>query len=67
MRQCAGKSNRLPSTDPLAQEEFVGKRKQPAVHLFAQFGDEAKPLGDQELLRQGLGQIAIVAKVGAEQ
>ena len=32
------------------------------MHLLAQLGDELKPLGDQQLLGQWLGEIAFVAK-----
>jgi hypothetical protein len=45
-----------------AQEELVRPVKQPVVHLFAQLGDELKPLGDQQLLGQRLREIAFVAK-----
>ena len=37
------------------------------MHLFAQLGDEVKALGDQQLLGQGLGEIAFVAKEFAHQ
>ena len=45
-----------------AQEEFVGPLEQAVVHLCAQFGDELKPLGHQQLLGQRLGKIAFVPK-----
>ena len=34
----------------LAQQELIREQKQPIVHLLAQLGDQAKPLGHQELL-----------------
>jgi hypothetical protein len=52
---------------PLAQEGFVRQREQAVVHLLAQFGDEMKPLGDQELLGERLGKVAFVCKEVAEE
>jgi hypothetical protein len=37
------------------------------VHLFTQFGDEVQPLADQELLGEGLGEIAFIAKELADE
>ena len=45
-----------------AQQELVGPVQQPVVHLFTQLGDELKPVGDQQLLGQGLREIAFIAK-----
>ena len=45
-----------------AQKELVGPVEQTVVHLFTQLGDELKPLSDQQLLGQGLGEIAFVPK-----
>ena len=50
-----------------AQEEHVRPVKQPVMHLFAQFGDELKPVGDQQLLGQRLREIAFGAKELAHQ
>jgi hypothetical protein len=45
---------------PLAQQELIREGEQPIVHFFAQLGDEAKSLGDQELLRQRLREITLI-------
>src|ERR1700687_2268304 len=45
-----------------AQKELVGPVQQPVVHLFTQLGDELKPLSDQQLLGQGLREVAFVPK-----
>ena len=45
-----------------AQQEPVGPVEQTVVHLFAQFGDELEPLGDQQLLGEWLREIAFVPK-----
>ena len=42
---------------PLAQQELIREGEQPIVHLFTQLGDEAKSLGDRDLLRQRLREI----------
>jgi hypothetical protein len=44
-----------------AEQELVGPVEQPIVHLFAQFGDELKPLGHQQLLGEWLREIAFGA------
>ena len=51
----------------LAQEEFVRQVEQAIAHALAKFGDELKPLGDQQLLSQRLGEIAFVPKEFAEE
>lgn len=51
----------------LAQEEFVRQLKQAIAHPLPQFGDEVKSLADQQLLQQGLRQIALIAKEFAEE
>ena len=43
-----------------AQKELVGPVEQTVVHLFTQLGDQVKPLSHQQLLGQGLGEIAFV-------
>jgi hypothetical protein len=50
-----------------AEQELVGPVEQPIVHLFAQFGDELKPLGHQQLLGEWLREIAFIAKELAHQ
>ena len=45
--------------DSLAQEEFVRQVEQSIAHPLAEFGDEVKPLGNQELLCQRLGEESI--------
>ena len=37
------------------------------MHLFAQFGDEVQPMSDQQVLGQGLGEIAFIAKELADE
>ncbi len=51
----------------LAQEEFVRHLKQAIAHPFAQFGDEVNPMGEQEFLHQGLGEVDLIAKELAEE
>ena len=45
-----------------AEEECVRPVKQAIVHLFTQLGDEVQSVGHQELLGQGLGEIAFIPK-----
>jgi hypothetical protein len=52
---------------PLAQEQFVEIRQGLGAHVLATFGDEDEALSDQELLGQGCGDIAAVAKELAEE
>ena len=51
----------------VAQQEFVGPIEQTVVHLFAQLGDELQSLGHQQVLGQGLREVAFIAKKLAEQ
>lgn len=51
----------------LAQEQLVREGEQPVAHVFAQLGDQRKTLGDEELLGQRLGEIALIAKEFAEE
>ena len=49
-----------PGDGPLAQQELIREGEQPIVHLFTQLDDEAKSLGDQQLLRQRLREITLL-------
>jgi hypothetical protein len=53
--------------DAFAQQELVEAVEQEIVHVLAQFGDEVQSLGDQPLLDQLLGEIAIVPNELAQQ
>ncbi len=52
---------------PFAQEQAIGQRQKDIAHVLAQFGDEAHPVGDQELLDQGLRDVALIAEEATEQ
>ena len=56
-----------PGVGAFTEKQFVGPVEQTVVHLFTQFGDELKPLRDQQLLGQGLGEIAFITKELAHQ
>ena len=51
---------------PFAQEELVREGHHDVAHVFAQFGDELGTLSEQELLGEGVGDIAFVTKELAE-
>ena len=50
-----------------AQKERVGPVEQTVVHLFTQLGDQLKPLSEQQLLGQGLREVALRPKELAHQ
>ena len=56
-----------PGDGSFAQETLVGPVEQTVVPLLAQFGDELQSLSDQQLLGQGLREIAFVAEKLAHQ
>jgi len=47
---------------PLAEEEAIGEGQQEVAHVLAQFGDEAQPLLQEELLSERGGDVALVAE-----
>ena len=50
----------------LAEQEPVGELEELLAHVFAQFGDEAQPLGEQEALGERRRDLTFVAKEFAE-
>ena len=50
-----------------AEKELVRPLEQTVLHLFAQFGDELKPVGHQELLSEWLRERACITKEFANQ
>lgn len=52
---------------PFAQEQLISQIQDLAVHVLTQLGDQMHPVLHQELLSQGLGDVAFVAKEFAEE